>query len=130
MYKIELTARLNIDDILSCISAVHHLTTGKVPAQKGGTLHNEMRHYVRNCTIASDGLFITTGDQSTYSPGDPKTNIVVPHNLTSGLLFHLRHNNLKFAKHLSQTQMKQVFNRTFYTWNLQPLLDNLFKHCY
>ena len=27
-------------------------------------------------------------------------------------------------------QLKAVFNRRFYTWALQPLLDTLYKNCY
>ena len=54
---------------------------------------------------------------------------MVPHHLAAGVLFHL-HNNVRFAEHPSQTQLKQVFNRHFYTWNLGPLLEELYKNCY
>ena len=113
----------------ACKAAISHLKSGKVPTSKPGDLNNEIRHYVRHGSLAPDGLLITAGDQSTYSLGEPKQKIVVPHHLAAGVLFHL-HNNVKFAQHPSITQLKQIFNRHFYTWNLGPLLDQLYKNCY
>ena len=113
----------------SCKAAISHLQSGKVPSNKKGDLHNEIRHYVRTGILAPDGLLVTEGDQSTYAPGDPKTKIIVPHHLAAGVLFHL-HNNIKFAEHPSMSQLRQTFNRNFHTWNLAPLLDELYKNCY
>ena len=110
----------------SCKAAISHLQSSKVPSNKKGDLYNKIRHYVRHGILASDGLLVTEGDQSIYAPGDPKTKIVVPHHLAAGLLFHL-HNNIKFAEHPSMSQLKQTFNRNFHTWNLSPLLEELYK---
>ena len=110
-------------------AAVSHLKSGKVPTVKGGDLNNEIRHYVRHGILEPDGLLVTEGDQSTYSPGEPKKKIIVPHHLAAGVLFHL-HNNVKFSQHPSLSQLKATFNRYFYTWNLGPLLDQLYKNCY
>ena len=112
----------------SCKAAVAHLTSGKVPHNKPGDQHNEMRHYIRHAKLAPDGLLITSGDSITYSPGQLKNKIIVPHNVAPGLLYHL-HNQQPDA-HPSMSQLKAKFNRTFYTWNLQPLLDSLYTNCY
>ena len=112
----------------SCKAAVAHLTSGKVPHNKPGDQHNEMRHYIRHAKLAPDGLLITTGDSITYSPGQLKNKIIVPHNIAPGLLYHL-HNQQPDA-HPSMSQLKAKFNRTFYTWNLQPLIDSLYTNCY
>ena len=112
----------------SCKAAVAHLTSGKVPHNKPGDQHNEMRHYIQHAKLAPDGLLITTGDSITYSPGQLKNKIIVPHNIAPGLLYHL-HNQQPDA-HPSMSQLKAKFNRTFYTWNLQPLIDSLYTNCY
>ena len=100
----------------SCKAKVAHLTSGKVPHNKPGDQHNEMRHYIRHAKLAPDGLLITSGDSITYSPGQLKNKIIVPHNVAPGLLYHL-HNQQPDA-HPSMSQLKAKFNRTFYTWNL------------
>ena len=40
------------------------------------------------------------------------------------------HKSKHFVVHQSQNQLRTAFNRRFYTWNLQPLLDDLYKNCY
>ena len=69
----------------SCKATVAHLTSRKVPHNKPGDQHNEMRHYIRHAKLAPDGLLITTGDSITYSPGQLKNKIIVPHNVAPGL---------------------------------------------
>ena len=108
-------------------SAVAHMVSGKVPHSRPGDLYNEMRHYVRHGTLAPDGLLITTGDSQTYLPGENKNKIVVPRNVAPGLLYHLHNRNI--AQHPSMSQLKATYNRHFYTWNLQPLLDKLYENC-
>ena len=113
----------------SCRAARSHLTSGKVPLAKGGDLHNEIRFLIRNATIAPDGLLITKGESSIYTPGEPREKIVVPHNVAPGTLYHMHHSK-HFTCHPSQNQLRAAFNRRFYTWNLQPLLDKLYENCY
>ena len=113
----------------SCRAAKSHLTTGKTPTNKSGDMNNEIRFLIRTATVAPDGLLVTEGDSSTYIPGEPKEKIIVPHNIAAGTLYHL-HNSKHFVTHPSQHQLKTAFNRRFYTWNLQPLLDDLYKNCY
>merc|ERR1712030_141166 len=43
----------------SCKAAISHLQSGKVPSNKKGDLHNEIRHYVRTGILAPDGLLVT-----------------------------------------------------------------------
>ena len=111
----------------SCKAAVAQLTTGKVPHNKPGDQHNEIRHYNRHATLAPDGL-ITAGDSHIFTPGEPKNKLIIPHNIAPGLLYHLH--NKSPGQHPSMSQLKAQFNRSFYTWNLQPLLDSLYKICY
>ena len=85
-------------------------------------MNNEIRFLIRTATIAPDGLLVTKGDSSTYIPGEPKEKIIVPHNIAAGTLYHL-HNSKYFMTHPSQNQLKTAFNRRFYTWNLQSLLQ-------
>ena len=113
----------------ACKAAISHLKSGKVPSSKPGDTNNETRHYVRHASLAPDGLLVTTGDQSTYAPGDPKTKIIIPHHLAAGVLYHL-HNNVRFSEHPTQSRLKHTYNRHFYTWNLAPLLEDLYKNCY
>ena len=87
-----------------------------------------MRHYIRHATLAPDGLLITAGDSHIFTPGEPKNKIIIPHNIAPGLLYHLH--NKSPGQHPSMSQLKAQFNRLFYTWNLQPLLDSLYKTCY
>ena len=91
-------------------------------------MNNEIRFLIRTATVAPDGLLVTKGDSSTYIPGEPKEKIIVPHNIAAGTLYHL-HNSKHFVTHPSQHQLKTAFNRRFYTWNLQPLLNDLYKNC-
>ena len=113
----------------ACKAAVHHLTSGKVASNKPGDMFNEMRHYINNATLTKEGLLVVNPDNTTYKPGDPKDRVVIPHHIAPGLLYHL-HNNKKFAEHPSMNQLKAMFNRRFYTWALQPLLETLYKNCY
>ena len=87
-----------------------------------------MCHYICHYFLATDRL-LTTHRDTTYSPGYPKHKIGVLHNIEAGLLFHL-HNNHTLTQYPSQAQLKQIFNHTFYKWNLKPLLEQLYKHCY
>ena len=86
------------------------------------------RHYIRHVSLAQDGLIITTGDSQIYTTVGEKNKIMVPHKVAPGLLYHL-HNKTP-GQHPPMSQLKTVFNRTFYTWNLQSLLDSLYKNCY
>ena len=103
--------------------------SGKTPTTKSGDLNNEIRFLIRNAKMAPDGLLVTRGDSSIFVPGEPKEKIIVPHNVAPGTLYHL-HNSTHFGHHPSKSQLKTVFNRRFYTWNLQPLLDKLYENCY
>ena len=58
----------------ACKAAISHLKSEKVPNKLGDT-NNEIGQYVRHGTLAPDGLLVTAGDQSTYTPVDPKTKI-------------------------------------------------------
>ena len=98
----------------ACKMAKHHLMTDKMPTQKAEDLHNEMIFLIRTTSIAADSLLVTQGDSITYKPGNPKEEIVVPHNVAPGLLYHL-HNNQSFAKNPSKSQLILIFNRRFYT---------------
>ena len=40
------------------------------------------------------------------------------------------HNSTHFVTHPSKSQLRAAFNRRFYTWNMQPLLDKLYQNCY
>ena len=113
----------------ACKAAVSHLKSGRVPTNKPSDVNNKIRHYICHSSLASNGLLVTAGDQTVYSSGKLKQKIIIPHHLAAGVLFHL-HNNVKFAQHPSILQVKQIFNRYFYTWNLGPLLDLLYKNCY
>ncbi len=103
--------------------------SGKTPTSKAGDLNNEIRFLIRNAKLASDGLLVTKGDSSIFVPGEPKEKIFFPHNVAPGTLYHL-HNSTHFINHPSKSQLKTAFNRRFYTWNLQPLLDKLYENCY
>ena len=113
----------------SCKAAKYHLMSGKTPTTMSGNLNNEIRFLIRTTKLAPDGLLVTRGDSSVFVPGEPKEKIIVPHNVAPGTLYHL-HNSTHFGNHPSKSQLKTVFNRRFYTWNLQPLLDKLYKNCY
>ena len=78
--------------------------------------------------LAPDGLLITAGDSLTFTPGHLKNKIIIPHNLAPGLLYHLHNKSL--GQHPSMSQLKAQFNRSFYTCNLQPLLNSLYNNCY
>ena len=108
----------------SCKVAASHLTSGKVPQSPPGNQHNEMRHNVRHTSLAPDRLLITAGDSHLFTPGGEKNKIIVPHNVAPGLLYHLHNRTL--GQHPPMSQLKALFNRSFYTWNLQPLLDLLY----
>ena len=112
----------------SCKAAVAYLISGKVPHSKAGDQHNETRHYVRHATLAPDGLLVTDGDSHTFTIGENKKKIVVPHNVAPGLLHHLH--NRATNPHPPMAQLKALFNRSFYTWNLQTILDSLYQGCY
>ena len=58
-----------------------------------------------------------------------RQKIVIPHNVTPGLLHHL-HNNRSFQTHPFMNQLKMAFQWRFYTWSLQPLIDSLYPNCY
>ena len=66
-----------------------HVFTGKVPNNKPGDQYNEMRHYVCDAMLAPDRLLIAAGGNLTYTPGEEKNKIFVPHNVAPGLLYHL-----------------------------------------
>ena len=87
-----------------------------------------MRHYVCDVMLAPDRLLIAAGDNLTYTPGEEKNKIIVPHNVAPGLLYHLH--NKRPGQHPSMMQLKAIINRTFNMWNLQSLLDSLYKYCY
>ena len=78
--------------------------------------------------LAPDGLFLMHDDSQTFDLGGNKNKVVVPHNVAPRLLYHM-HNQV-MGQHPSMSQLKARFCRTFYTWNLQPLLDALYKGCY
>ena len=87
-----------------------------------------MRFYVKHATLAPDGLLITTGDSQPQDVVGEKNKIIVPHNIAPGLLYHMH--NQSVGPHPSLNQLKARFNRTFYMWNLQPILDSIYKDCY
>ena len=109
-------------------SAAAHLRTGKLPNSKPGQINNEMRFYVKHATLAPDGLLITTGDSQPQDVVGEKNKVIVPHNIVLGLLYHMHNQSLD--PHPSMNQLKARFNRTFYMWNLQPILDSIYKDCY
>ena len=112
----------------ACKAAVAYLKSGKVPHSKPGEMNNEIRHYVRHAMLAPDGLLITTGDAQSFDITGQRNKIIAPHNVAPGLLYHMHNQSL--GSHPSVTQLKARFNRNFYTWNLQPLLEVLYKKCY
>ena len=85
----------------SCKAAIAHLTTGKVPHNKPGDQHNEMRHYIRHASLAPDGLLITAGDSHIFTPGEPKNKVIIPNNIAPGILYH-QHNKSP-GQHLSMS---------------------------
>ena len=87
-----------------------------------------MRFYVKHATLAPDGLLITTGDSQPQDVVGEKNKVIVPHNIVLGLLYHMHNQSLD--PHPTMNQLKVRFNRTFYPWNLQPILDSINKDCY
>ena len=125
-WAVWLQAQNNSD---SCRAAKSHLTSGKVLTTKPGDMNNEIRFLIKHATIAPDGLLVTKGDSTVFVPGEPREKIIVPHNVAPGTLYHM-HNSTHFVTHPSKSQLRTAFNRRFYTWNMQPLLDKLYQNCY
>ena len=109
--------------------SIIHLISGKVPTSKAGDMNNEIRFLIKHATIAPDRLLVTKGDSTVFVPGEAREKKIVPHNVAPGTLYHM-HNSTHFVTHPSKSQLRTAFNRRFYTWNMQPLLDKLYQNCY
>lgn len=109
--------------------AVVHLKQGTSLSKKV-TNAKDIKRYMNLTTISSDNLLVRQPPQSLpiqnwrYRP--PSELIVVPRYAISGLLMalHLR------LEHPSTYQLKQVFQRYFFTLDLDNALDILTKACH
>ena len=73
----------------TCKNVIKYLQTGREPTKKVGDIFNEIRQYVREASIAKDGLLVIKQEINLLPPGAVKERIVVPTSMAGGLLFHL-----------------------------------------
>ena len=93
----------------SCRAAKSHLISRKIPTSKAGDLNNKIRFLIRHAKLAPDGLLVTKGDSSIFTPGEPREKIIVPHNVAPRTLYHM-HNSTHFVNHLSKNQLRTALN--------------------
>ena len=97
-------------------------TLARFPPTSLGTFFNIMCHFIYHCSLTSDRPLTTHRNTSAYFPWDPKHKLV-SHNIRAGLLFHLQ-NNHTLTQHPSKSQPSTAY----FTPNLQPLLEQFYKH--
>ena len=110
-----------------CKTTFHCLTVGKTPSSKVGEKNSAIRQYVREASIAKDGLLVVKEVNKDITGGISREKIVVPQQLLDGLLYQL-HNTV--PQHPSKTQLKAQFQRMFYTIGLDSHLSTLYSNCY
>ena len=99
-----------------------HLTQGTRPSKKA-TKIPDVKLYLKNVTIANDGLLIVRDNQP-FQPA--RERIVVPRSVLDGLLTAL---HIRFG-HPSMHQTKQLFNRYFFALDLDKALQMANSTCH
>jgi hypothetical protein len=99
-----------------------HLTQGTRPSKKQ-TKIPDVKRYLRQVTVARDGLLIVQQDLPFQGSHE---SIVVPRNVLHGLLTAL---HIRFS-HPSSYQLKQLFNRYFYALDLDKAIQALTDNCH
>ena len=118
-------------DNQACAFAIHLLSSGKTPpkavGKTAGPYFNEVRFYCREGALANDGLLVSKTQLKATIENVPKEKIIVPKHLVPALLWHL-HNH--YDEHPTKHQQKVLFQRSFFTMNLEKHLNNLYDSCY
>ena len=99
-----------------------HLTQGTRPSKKITNIPY-VKRYVRQVTIAHDGLLVVRDDRPFLAT---KERIVVPRSVLEGLVTAI---HLKFS-HPSRYQTKQLFNRHFFGLDVDKVIDAVDASCH
>ena len=113
------------DESKSCQQAKYFITTGKTPSKQSGKLLSEIRRLTSVAKLNNDGLLVVKSKPNAFAPINYE-QIVVPSSHLPAVLMQM-HNNLN---HPSKSQLKNQFDRSFYSVGLTPELDKLYDNCY
>ena len=100
------------------------LESGKIPHKKEKI--NDIRSYLRHCTLSKDGLVIAKNDDKSQPFQTSKTSrIVIPREFAYSYAVVLHR---KFA-HPLPGQMLKLFNRHFFMLNAETIIKQVTEHC-
>ena len=100
-----------------------HIQEGTRPLKKLKNIR-DVKQLIRVCSVSRQGLLIVKGKDSPFH--FPNDLTVIPSNYAPGLLtaIHLQ------LSHPSAHQLKQVFNRQFFTVGAEKLIQDISKSCH
>ena len=99
-----------------------HLSQGTRPSKKA-TRISDVKRYLKDVIIASDGLLVVR-DHQPFQP--PRERLVVPRSVLDGLLTAL---HIRFS-HPSKYQTKRLFSRYFFALDVDKAIDLVSSSCH
>ena len=108
-----------------CQRAAALIQSGKLPHRKEIRI-NDLREYLRKCTLNKSGLLVTSSSNTTHPFQDAHVErIVVPQEFAFNFLtlFH------KKCNHPSVSQLLKLFNRQFFALHIQQLIKQVTDAC-
>ena len=109
----------------ACHRAAALLESGKVPHRKE-TRINDIRSYLRQCTLSKQGLLIASSNDQTHPFQDRcAERIVVPQEFAFNFLtlFH------KKCNHPSAAQLLKLFNKQYFALHVQKIIKDVTEAC-
>lgn len=120
------TAWKNVqDESRACQQAKYLITSGKTPSKQSGKFYSEIRRLSSVAKLNNDGLLIVTSKPNAFASVRYE-QIVIPSSHLPAVLWQL-HTNLN---HPTKSQLKNHFDRSFYSVGLTPELEKLYENCH
>ena len=108
-----------------CLRAVALLQSGKTPHRKEVKI-NDLREYLRRCTLNKTGLLVALSSETTHPFQDTSIDrVVVPQEFAYNFLTLLH----KRYSHPCASQLVKLFNRNFFTLHVQQLVKRVTEAC-
>ena len=108
----------------SCQQTISNLTSGKTPSKMSGKLYSEIRRLTAIADISNDGLLVVK-NKTPFSNKNQEL-IVIPSSHLPAVLWQM-HN---VHNHPSKSQLKNQFDKSFYSVGLNPELEKLYLECH
>ena len=112
-------------DDKACSEAKFFIKSGKTPSKRAGMTYSEIRRLTSVAKINKNDLLIVQAKPNKYSTVQQELT-VIPSKLQAALLWQM-HTSMQ---HPTKSQLKQQFDRNFYSVGITGALDKLYENCY